>query len=341
MNHINYFLNLIFSSPILFRCTVLTAAVISDLIIGDPYGFPHPVKFMGKIISIEENAVRKTANSKPLLKASGFVITAVNITFAFAVPYMLLEAVKNIKPFYLAGHIILCYTCIASRSLHKEAEKVRKALDISLSKGRKQVSNIVGRDVDTLSEEKVIKACVESVSENTTDGVIAPLFFMALLGTGGAFAYKMINTMDSMLGYKNEKYLELGFAPAKTDDAVNFIPARLSAILMLISAILFFKPARIKKGFIIWRRDKKKHAGPNPAQTESVAAGLLGIKLGGPHFYAGELVVKPEIGNEERPAEKADIARIIKVMYGAEFLFVIIFILVTFILKISGITSLL
>lgn len=339
MSFVIYFTEILFSNPVILRCTVLTAAVLLDLFLADPYTFPHPVKFMGFLIKKEEAAARRiakngaarTAGLKTGLQTSGFIITAVNILISFMLPYLALKTVSGIKPLYLAADIAICYTCIAARSLHKEALKVKKALCSGLEEGRKQVACIVGRDVSGLSEEEVIKACVESVAENTTDGVIAPLFFMALLGAPGGFAYKMINTMDSMLGYKNEKYAELGFFPAKTDDIVNFIPARLSAFLIMLSAFFFFKPARVKKAFLIWRRDRKNHAGPNPAQTESAAAGLLGIKLGGTHLYSGKPVEKPEIGDEERKAEKADIIRTVRMMYGAEFLFMLIFLISSYI----------
>ena len=210
-------------------------------------------------------------------------------------------------------------------------------MQVSLEEGRKQVANIVGRDTESLDKKGVSRACVETIAENTSDGVIAPLFFMMLLGPAGGIAYKAVNTMDSMLGYKNEKYADLGFFPAKIDDIINYVPARLSALLILagsffcnlrrpaqncsqkrISNKIMPKLAAIKRGFKIWRRDCRKHSSPNSAHPESAASGLLGLKLGGPNYYGGVLVEKPFIGDELFEIEDEDIKRCIQLMYASE-----------------------
>lgn len=308
---------------------ILMCAALLDLILGDPYWFPHPVKFIGKIISIEEKIARKIAGSKTGLKICGFFIAAINVGTSFCFTFFLLNFLKDHKIIHFCVSVWICYTCIAARCLHKEAGKVLKSLKINLETARKSLSNIVGRDTQNLSEEGVVRACVETVAENSGDGVIAPLFFMMLFGAAGGIAYKAVNTMDSMLGYKNEKYSALGFFPAKLDDIVNYIPARLCAALMLLGSVFCFgQHFNLKNGFTVWRRDCRKHASPNSGHPESSAAGLLCIRLGGPNYYGGILEQKPYIGDALKKIERTDITRSIILMYSAEFfLFVFYFIL--------------
>jgi adenosylcobinamide-phosphate synthase len=218
---------------------------------------------------------------------------------------------------------IMCWQCFAAKCLRDEANKAVKALDADgLEAGRKQVSMLVGRDTEHLSEAQVLKATVETVAENTSDGVIAPMLFMLLFGAVGGFFYKAINTMDSMIVYKNERYLYFGRAAAKLDDAANFVPARLSALAMIAVA----RPLGLdgKNAFRIWKRDRRKHASPNSAQTESVAAGALHVELAGPASYFGTLVQKPTLGDNDRPIEKADVERTSKLMYGASVLLLLL-----------------
>ncbi|MBQ4258500.1 MAG: cobalamin biosynthesis protein CobD, partial [Clostridia bacterium] len=224
---------------------------------------------------------------------------------------------------YFAVASLMCWRIFAAKCLKDEAKKVVKKLkDEGLDAGRNQVAMLVGRDTDQLTEDQVLKATVETVAENTSDGVIAPLFWMMLGGAVGGFFYKAINTMDSMVGYKNEKYLYFGRFAAKLDDVVNFIPARLSAIGMIISAgILGFD---LKNALRIWRRDRRKHASPNSAQTESVCAGALHIELGGNASYFGKLYEKPTIGDPDRPIEHEDVARTCRLMYGDSIFWLII-----------------
>lgn len=300
-------------------------AVLLDFIIGDPYSFPHPVKLMGRIISFEEKFTRKITGSKKGLKLSGFIIVIVNILLGFTVPYILLKSIKQYKILYMIVNTYLIYTCIAARCLHSEAMKVSKALDIGIEEARARLSYIVGRETKNLSEEEIIRATVETVAENTSDGVIAPLFYIILLGVPGGLAYKFINTMDSMLGYMNEKYINLGYFPAKVDDIFNYIPSRLTGILMCLGSLGKFS---IKDGFRIMIRDRKNHKSPNCAYPEGAVAGLLGVQLGGNNYYHGKLVEKPTIGDRIRDIIKADIERTIEIMYRSEVLFLIICVLI-------------
>ena len=305
---------------------ILLSAVLLDLVLGDPYALPHPVKLMGFAVKVEEKLARKAAKTGRGLKVCGLCIACFNTVFVFCLFFFLSECIKRYPAVYFCLSVWFCYTCIAARCLQKEACKVFYALEKGIGEGRRQVANIVGRDTETLTEAGIIRSCVETVAENTGDGVIAPLLFIIFFGTAGGMAYKMINTMDSMLGYKNEKYGDLGFFAAKLDDAANYIPARLCALLMIAGSVFTFdRQNRLKNGFRVWRRDRKKHPSPNSAHPESAAAGLLGIKLGGPNFYGSILSDKPYIGDELKPIEKSDIKRCIKLMYAAEVLLLILY----------------
>lgn len=299
-------------------------AIILDFIIGDPYNFPHPVKLMGRIISFEERFVRKNTNSKKGLKFAGFIIVIINISVGFLVPYFLLKYLQQYKLIYILVNTYLIYTCIAARCLHYEAIKVSEAMDISVEEGRKRLSYIVGRDTTNLNEDEIIRATVETVAENTSDGVIAPLLYIILLGAPGGLAYKFINTMDSMLGYMNEKYIDYGYFPARVDDIFNYIPARITGLLMCISSIARFN---IKDGFKIMIRDRNNHKSPNSAYPEGAVAGLLQIQLGGNNYYHGKLVEKPTIGDSIKSITKKDIKRTIEIMYRSEILLLILYII--------------
>lgn len=297
-------------------------AVILDFIIGDPYYFPHPVKLMGRIISFEEKIVRKITKSKISLKLAGFIIVIINISGAFLLVFFLLRYLEQYKSIYFIVNTYLIYTCIAARCLHYEAVQVSKAMDISLEEGRKRLSYIVGRDTINLENDEIIKATVETVAENTSDGVIAPLLFILLLGTPGGLAYKMINTMDSMLGYMNDRYIDYGYFPAKVDDVFNYIPARITGVLMCISSIARFN---IKDGFRIMIRDRKNHKSPNSAYPEGAVAGLLQIQLGGNNYYQGKLVEKPTIGDNFKSISQKDIKHTIEIMYRSEILLLVLY----------------
>lgn len=293
--------------------------VLLDLILGDPYSFPHPVKLMGRIIKLEEDALRKT---KLPLKFAGFIIASINILLSFFVPFSFLKLLAGHRLAYFLVNTYLIYSCIAARCLDQEAMKVYQALDQGLDKARYQLSFIVGRDTERLDEEEVIKACIETVAENTSDGVIAPLFYIVLLGAPGGLMYKMVNTMDSMLGYKNEKYRDLGYFPAKIDDVFNYLPARICGGLMCLASAFRFD---MENGFRIMLRDRKNHASPNAAYPEGAVAGLLGIELGGASKYHGRIVDKPTLGDRTRAIEKDHIKKTIEIMYRGEFLFLVFY----------------
>ena len=297
-------------------------ALVLDLILGDPYSFPHPVKLMGKIIFLEEKYARNIFKTRRGLKGAGFIIVFLNIISTFLLSYYLLAFIKKYKFLHDIIHIYLIYSCIAARCLHKEAIKVYYAFDEGLEKAKTNLSYIVGRDTNGLTEEGIIKATVETIAENTADGVIAPLLYIIILGVPGGLMYKMVNTMDSMLGYRNEKYMDLGYFPAKVDDVFNYIPARLTGILMCISSIFRFD---VRKGLRIMVRDRKNHKSPNSAYPEGAVAGLLNIQLGGNNYYFGKLVEKPTIGDKNRIIEKNDIKRTVEIMYRTEFLLFLLY----------------
>lgn len=303
----------------------IVVAVILDLVIGDPDWMPHPVRLMGRIISWEERFIRKITDSPNGLKAAGLLMVIVNILLAACVPIILLKALDGFPIVQRIIGIYLIYTCIAARNLRDEALKVSSELDRSLEDGRRRLSYIVGRDTRNLSKEEVIRATVETVSENTSDGVIAPLLYVMIFGIPGGMIYKFVNTMDSMVGYKDERYNHLGYFPAKTDDLLNLVPSRLTAILMIISA-----PHGLdkKRAFKIVGRDGRNHKSPNSGYPESAAAGLLSVQLGGSNSYNGKMVHKPTIGDPGETLKKTHIEDSIRLMFGAQLLLVFIFVVV-------------
>lgn len=310
----------------LFSCTTIALflGVILDFILGDPHGWWHPVIGIGKIITKTEHIVRSIfPKTKRGERSGGGVLAVVVIVVSVAIPAILLYIAYHLH--WVAGMLleaIMCYTMLAAKSLKVESMKVANALEQEgLEAGRKAVSMIVGRDTQRLDETGVIKAAVETVAENTSDGVIAPLIFMGIFGAVGGFFYKSINTMDSMIGYKNEKYQYFGTVAAKLDDIVNFIPARISAIIMVVSAFLCGMDG--KGAFRIFKRDRYNHASPNSAQTESVMAGALGVQLAGDAWYFGVKHEKPTIGDAKRPVELRDIQRSNRLMYMTTVLTVI------------------
>ena len=299
-------------------------AVVIDFILGDPYNFPHPVKLMGRIISYEDKLARKITNSRKGLKLAGLIIVIVNIFLGFFIPYLILRFIKPYKIPYTIVNTYLIYTCIAARCLHYEAMKVSQAMNIGIEQARTRLSYIVGRETKNLSEAEITRATVETVAENTSDGVIAPLLYIMLLGAPGGLAYKFINTMDSMLGYMSEKYIDIGFFPATIDDLFNYIPARITGILMSIGSICRYN---VKNGLKIMIRDRKNHKSPNCAYPEGAVAGLLGIQLGSNNYYHGVLVEKPTIGDKYKELEKKDIKSTIEIMYRSEILLLVIYII--------------
>lgn len=295
----------------------IVAAVLLDAIAGDPYWFPHPVRLLGSYIRAFEKAVRPIASNPVSLKVAGVLLTISTIFIAYGLTYVLLQLVLGVSPFlYYALNILFMYTCLAARCLSNEAMKIYKLLEKKdLSAARKQTSMIVGRDTDQLDEQGVTRAVVETVAENSSDGVLAPLFYMAIGGAPLAMAYKAVNTLDSMVGYKNDKYIHFGWCSAKLDDLVNYIPSRITGILMAAAA-LFLKLDAVGS-FNTFLRDGRNHSSPNSGYPEAATAGALGIQLGGTNNYFGKPVDKPTIGKSKRPLEKQDIKGAMHLMLGA------------------------
>lgn len=287
---------------------------ILDFIFGDPAWIYHPVRMIGKGIELGERILRRICGEKQLT-AAGWTLWLVIAGLSFLFPLGALFLAYRIHPglgFVLEA--FWCFQILAARSLCRESGKVYDRLqEDDLPGARRAVSMIVGRDTESLSAEGVTKAAVETVAENTSDGVTAPLIYLMIGGAPLGFLYKAVNTMDSMLGYKNDRYLYFGRVPARMDDIFNYIPARLTALLMIAAAYLTGLDG--KNAWKIYRRDRKKHASPNAAQTESVCAGALRVQLAGDAVYFGKLYKKEFIGDSLRPIEPQDIRRTQRLMY--------------------------
>ncbi|WP_312640823.1 adenosylcobinamide-phosphate synthase CbiB [Hydrogenoanaerobacterium sp.] len=291
---------------------------VLDLIFGDPHWLPHPVRWIGILIEKTEGFIRRRIGSnESSLRRGGTTTVLTVLVVTTLVPLGILAAANAISPYLrLALETLMCYQILATKSLKTESMKVYAELKKGdLAAARTAVSMIVGRDTAELTGIQVAKATVETVAENTSDGIVAPLLFLAIGGAPLGFFYKGINTMDSMLGYKNERYLHFGWFAARLDDAVNYIPARLSACFMIAAA--FVLRFDTKNAVKVFQRDRYNHASPNSAQTESVCAGALRIQLAGDAYYFGKLCHKPTIGDALRPVSYEDIPAANRLMYGA------------------------
>ena len=291
---------------------------VLDALFGDPAWLPHPVVYMGKAISKLEKFLRPRLPKTPQGELLGGAIVAFCLPVGtFLLTGLVCWGATRLHPLLgLAVQMFWCGQALAARGLVQESTNVYKELKKpDLPGARKAVSRIVGRDTAELTAEGVTKAAVETVAENASDGVIAPLLYMLIGGAPLALTYKAINTMDSMLGYKNEKYLYFGRIPAKLDDAANYLPSRLAALLWVAAAAFTHNDA--KGAWKIWRRDRRRHASPNSAQTESACAGALGVQLAGPAYYFGQYYPKLTIGDALRPIEPEDILRANRMMYVA------------------------
>ncbi len=299
---------------------VIGIAFILDLIFGDPYWLLHPVCIIGKAISALEKMLRKIVKNELF---AGTVLVLVISGLAFFVPFLILYLANTLNYYLAMGiEIYFCYQIFAVKSLKKESMKVYYPLNEGNNpEARKYLSYIVGRDTQNLDAKGITKATVETIAENTTDGVVAPLFYMAIGGAPLAFLYKAINTMDSMIGYRNEKYEKFGKVAARLDDIANFIPARITALLMIAASAL--NGLDYKNAFRMFLRDRKNHKSPNSAQTESVCAGALNVQLAGNAYYFGQLVHKPTIGDNNREIVAQDIVLTNKLMYTTSVLAVI------------------
>ena len=290
---------------------------VLDTLFGDPPWLPHPVVLMGKAISALEKRLRARLPQTPQGELLGGAVVAFTLPVGtFLLTSLVCLGAAKLSPWLgLAVQMFWCGQALAAKGLAQESTNVYRALiKPDLHAARKAISRIVGRDTQNLTLEGVTKAAVETVAENASDGVIAPLLYMLLGGAPLALTYKAINTMDSMLGYKNEKYLYFGRAAAKLDDAANYLPSRLAGLLWCAAAALTGNSP--KGAWRIWRRDRRNHASPNSAQTESACAGALGVQLAGPAYYFGEYYAKPTIGDPLRPIEPEDIRRANRMMYA-------------------------
>ncbi|MEA4825598.1 MAG: adenosylcobinamide-phosphate synthase CbiB [Clostridium sp.] len=300
-------------------------ALIIDLILGDPHWFPHPVRLIGKYIGILEGLVKKLSLNSKLLKLSGIILTVSTVILTYSICLYLLKWAKFINIyFYYLLNVIILWTCIAPKCLKVEAMKIYDLLNKGeVIKARKQLSYIVGRDTKDLDESEIVRAVVETVSENTSDGVIAPLFYMFIGGAPLALTYKAINTLDSMVGYKKDFYYNFGWASARLDDIVNLVPARLTACFMVAAS--FVLGLDYKNCIKIIKRDRRNHKSPNSAYPEAATAGALGVQLGGSNSYFGEIVYKPTIGDSLKELSKDDIVKSIELMYLCTYVAVMVF----------------
>lgn len=289
---------------------------ILDLLLGDPAWLPHPVVGFGKMIAFGEHRLNKGTHRK----LKGAVLAIGLILATFAATWLLLYAISKLPSPLGEGlgvRLLLIFFCLAGTTLIREVREVFLALDRSLEEGRRQVARIVGRDTSELSAQEVRTAALETLAENLSDGVIAPLFWLALLGLPGMVAYKMVNTLDSMIGYRTERYREFGCWAAHIDDIANYIPARLTALLMIIVA------GRPRLAGFVWRNGCR-HASPNSGYPETALAGILNCRFGGPHYYFGELFDKPFIGENDRALTTEDMKKAIRVNRMAEVLMVVL-----------------
>ena len=286
---------------------------VLDLIIGDPEGWTHPVIWIGKWISFMEKKLRKRGGN---LRRSAPVLTASTVLIAMLCTAAALGILAlTHKAALFAGMCIVSWWCLSAKCLAVEAKGVYRALGVSIEKGRTQVARIVGRDTTELSEEEITCATIETVAENTTDGVISPMLYLAIGGPVLAMGFKAASTLDSMVGYLDEKYRDIGWSSAKFDDVLNYIPARICGFLMCIGTL--FTGMDGKNALRIMKRDHANHLSPNCAWSESAAAGAMHIQLGGTHTYFGKVVEKPTIGDNDRPVEKDDILRANRLLYAS------------------------
>jgi len=307
---------------------ILIAVVIGfilDLMFGDPLWLPHPIRLIGLLISKGEMIIRKvfpkTKNGELI---GGLILATAVIAIAFMVPFWILYLAGKIDIYLkIAINSIFCYQILATKSLKTESMKVyHQLVKNDIANAKKFLSWIVGRDTENLNEEGITKATVETIAENTSDGVIAPLIFIVVGGAPLGFFYKAVNTLDSMIGYKNEKYLFLGRFAAKLDDVVNFIPAIISAYILIAAS--FITGLDYKNAYRIYKRDKRNHTSPNSAKTESVCAGALNVQLAGDAYYFGNLVKKKTIGDNNRTIQINDILLTNRLMYATAIIAVVV-----------------
>lgn len=309
---------------------VILFALVLDLIFGDPRWLPHPVVAIGRVVHVLDHGLRRTWLNERL---AGILLLLLVVSGTAGTTWLLLKVSSMLLP--LAGWVIavvISFTCLAARSLHIESNRVATALcNGDLSAARHYLSFIVGRDTGDLEENEIWRAVIETVAENTSDGIIAPLFWLTLGGPVAAMVFKAVSTLDSMVGYKNQRYLQMGWASARMDDLLNYIPARLSALLLIVSAPMngcsFTNAARITL------RDRLKHPSPNSAHPEAAAAGALGVQLGGAVSYNGISSLKELIGDQLNPLNERAYCGMIRLMYISTFLMAVLCMIAAYVLR--------
>lgn len=307
---------IIFNLKINLFCLLL--AILIDFILGDPSWLPHPIIYIGKLISKVEKFFRRRYENERL-KLPGLFMVIIVAGTAYLLPFVILMLCKSYIYLYIVVNTLILWTTLAAKCLHQAGMEVYYPLkEKNLGEARIKLSYIVGRDTSSLKEEEIIRGDVETIAENTSDGIIAPMVYGLLGGAPLAMLYKGINTMDSMVGYLNEKFRYIGFFPAKIDDVFNFIPARITGILMCLCA--FTVKGSIINSFKIMIRDRKNHKSPNCAYPEAATAGALNIQLGGTNTYFGEVIVKPTMGDGKVPLSEDHIKKAVVLMYGSEVL---------------------
>ncbi len=313
---------------------VIAGAFLLDAAIGDPHWLPHPVRCIGQMIGTVERGLRKFQRTPRAERCAGVALVLATVLTVYGLSWLLIRISARISPFlWFLLSLIMAYTVLAARSLADGARSVLARLEAGeLPAARRELSMIVGRDTESLTESEIVRAAVETVAENASDGVIAPLFYLALGGPALALAYKAVNTLDSMVGYKNERYRYFGWAAARLDDIVNYIPARITAVLICFSAGILRRP-RGKEAFgpkhaftDAWRimlRDGRSHPSPNSGYPEAAVAGALGVKLGGASTYSGVISAKPFIGEGVKGLDKKSIEKSVRLMYCSTLIAVI------------------
>jgi len=310
---------------------ILITAIILDLLLGDPRWLPHPVVGIGRLISAGEKILRRLIRNE---RTGGALLLVSVVGATSLITYLLLKGANAASP-YLGGALasILAWTCLAARSLHGESKLVADRLAVGdLAGAREYLSRIVGRDTTDLGEPEIWRALVETVAENTSDGIIAPLFYLMIGGPVLGLAYKAVNTLDSMVGYKNERYLRFGWASARFDDLANWLPARLTGLLMIVAAP--FVGLSAGKAFSMMVRDGGNHSSPNSGIPEAATAGALGVRLGGTNRYFGQPVEKPTIGDPQRDLSRESYQGAVRLMYGSTALMLLVWGLVIVVLRV-------
>jgi len=307
----------------------ITAAYVADLILGDPHGYPHPVRLIGRAVQALEPELLHTEDSSMKQYLLGGILAGLIVVLAATLTWAIIRTAQWIHPvFSFIATIFFAYTTLATRNLYDEVKKVIKTLEQgNLTRARKEVGFLVSRDTDRLDEREVCRALIETISENTSDGIVAPLFYLAIGGPPLAMAYKALNTLDSMVGYKNERYRYFGWASAKADDIANFLPSRITALLFILSSLVLGK--KWKGAWRVALKDGRKNMSPNSGYPEAAVSGALGIQLGGENFYFGVLEKKPLIGEPEKSISLNDVKASLHLMLATSLIAGMITILLT------------